>query len=550
MEKRRMLGLMQQQPLMISSIITHAARHHGETDIVSRGSDGTLHRTTYRSIEQRARRLARALHTLGVSFGDRVGTLAWNSYRHLEAYYAISGMGAVCHTVNPRLSHDDIAYIIGHAGDRMMFVDPDLLPILQAVAPSLTRTLTDVIVIADPDDMPEAELPAGIACHCYEQIMEAADEDFAWPVFDENTASTICYTSGTTGRPKGVVYSHRSTVLHAFAANSADVFGLTALDRVLLIVPMFHANAWSLPYVAPIAGSALVLPGRQLDGESLLTLMNEERVTFAGGVPTVWFGLLQHLRDTGARLETLKRVICGGSAVPPMLLEEFEVKRGIRFDQAWGMTETSPLGVFNSPKPCHANLTGAELLKLRARQGRGVFGIEFKIVDQQGAELPWDGQQFGNVMVRGPWVASGYYGHEQAATDKDGWFPTGDVAIVHPDGFLEITDRTKDLVKSGGEWISTITLENIAVSHPDVIEAAVIAATHPKWDERPLLIVVPRDGKEVDKPALLSLYKDKVAKWWIPDDVVAVDSLPHTATGKLNKVALREQYRGYLLTHS
>lgn len=542
-----MLGLMQQQPLMISSIITHAARHHADTDIVSRGSDGAIHRTTYAEIERRARRLARALLAAGVSHGDRVATLAWNSYRHLEAYYAISGIGAVCHTVNPRLSHDDIAYIIDHAGDRMLFVDPDLLPVLEAVAPMLAGALRDVVVITDTLDMLQPKLPAGMVCHCYEQFMEGADTNFIWPVFDENTASSICYTSGTTGRPKGVVYSHRSTILHAYAANMADTIGLRAVDRVLLIVPMFHANAWSLPYAAPIAGSALVLPGRHLDGESLLTLMNQDRITFAAGVPTVWFGLLQHLRATGAELGSLQRVICGGSAVPPMLLEEFEVKRGIRFDQAWGMTETSPLGVYNSPKPCHTGLSGAERLALRARQGRAVFGVELKIVGQDGAELPWDGKQFGNVMVRGPWVASGYYGYEQVATDADGWFPTGDVAVVHPDGFLEITDRTKDLVKSGGEWISTIALENIAVSHPDVIEAAVIAATHPKWDERPLLVVVPKENREIDKQALLSLYQGKVAKWWVPDDVVVVDSLPHTATGKLNKLVLREQYRGYLL---
>lgn len=542
-----MLGLMQQQPLMISSIIAHAARHHADTDIVSRGSDGTIHRTTYAEIEPRARRLARALLAAGVSHGDRVATLAWNSYRHLEAYYAISGIGAVCHTVNPRLSHDDIAYIIDHAGDRMLFVDPDLLPVLEAVAPMLAGALRDVVVITDTLDMLQPKLPAGMVCHCYEQFMEGADTNFIWPVFDENTASSICYTSGTTGRPKGVVYSHRSTILHAYAANMADTIGLRAVDRVLLIVPMFHANAWSLPYAAPIAGSALVLPGRHLDGESLLTLMNQERITFAAGVPTVWFGLLQHLRATGAELGSLQRVICGGSAVPPMLLEEFEVTRGIRFDQAWGMTETSPLGVCNSPKPCHTGLSGAERLALRARQGRAVFGVELKIVGQDGAELPWDGKQFGNVMVRGPWVASGYYGYEQVATDADGWFPTGDVAVVHPDGFLEITDRTKDLVKSGGEWISTIALENIAVSHPDVIEAAVIAATHPKWDERPLLVVVPKENREIDKQALLSLYQGKVAKWWVPDDVVVVDSLPHTATGKLNKLVLREQYRGYLL---
>jgi acyl-CoA synthetase (AMP-forming)/AMP-acid ligase II len=545
-----MLGLMQQQPLMISSIITHAARHHADTDIVSRGMDGTIHRTTYAEVERRARRLARALLAAGVSHGDRVATLAWNSYRHLEAYYAISGIGAVCHTVNPRLSHDDIAYIIDHAGDRMLFVDPDLLPVLEAVAPLLSGALRDVVLITDAANMLQPKLPAGIVCHCYEQFMEGADANLTWPVFDENTASSICYTSGTTGRPKGVVYSHRSTILHAYAANMADTIGLRAVDRVLLIVPMFHANAWSLPYAAPIAGSALILPGRHLDGESLLTLMHQERITFAAGVPTVWFGLLQHLRATGSDLGSLQRVICGGSAVPPLLLEEFEVKRGIRFDQAWGMTETSPLGVYNSPKPCHANLTDAERLILRARQGRGVFGIEFKIVGQDGAELPWDGKQFGNVMVRGPWVSSGYYGYDQVATDADGWFPTGDVAVVHPDGFLEITDRTKDLVKSGGEWISTIALENIAVSHPDVIEAAVIAATHPKWDERPLLIVVPKDNREIDKQALLSLYQGKVAKWWIPDDVVVVDSLPHTATGKLNKLALRDQYRGYLLEQS
>ena len=536
-----MLGLMQNHPLLVSSILSHAERHHAEGQVVSRQLDGSIHRTTYGEVAVRARRLVRALQTLGVDAGDRVGTLAWNGFRHLEAYYAVSGMGAIIHTINPRLAPDDIAHIVVDARDRVLLADLSFAPLLAGIAPSVAGQVRAVVWMCTPAEMPDIALPPGLESLCYETLLADADDAFAWPALDENMASALCYTSGTTGRPKGVLYSHRSTVLHAYAINMGDVFGLRAADRVLPIVPMFHVNAWGIPYAVPMAGGALVFPGRQLDGASVQQLMDSEQVTFSAGVPTVWQGLLQYLRQSGTRIDTVSRLICGGSACPPALMDAFRDEYGVRVDHAWGMTETSPLGTCAGPK------AGVDVAIARYKQGRAVPGIDMKIVDDHGAELPWDGVAFGNLMVRGHWVARRYVNAEADATDADGWFPTGDVATIDATGVMQITDRTKDIVKSGGEWISSIALENIAVEHPAVAEAAIIGAHHPKWDERPLLIVVARAGQTVDGAALLAMYPGRVAKWWTPDEVVVVDELPHTATGKINKLALRQRFRDFRL---
>ena len=542
-----MFGLMQTRPLMISSIIQHAALNHATTQIVSKAIDGTVHRTNYGTIEPRMRRLARVLQRLGVQAGDRVGTLAWNGFRHLELYYAAPGLGAMYHTINPRLGVADIAFIIEDAQDGVLFAEACFAELLTALAPHVPSVKT-VVIMADAADMPELTLAPGMAVHCYEGLMAEADEDYAWPLLDEAMAAGLCYTSGTTGRPKGVLYSHRSTVLHAYAVNGADVLGLRAVDRLLPVVPMFHVNAWGVPFAAPMAGAALVLPGRHLDGASVAALMNQERVTASAGVPTVWLGLLQHLRTSGERLETVQRLVIGGSACPPVLIEAFGHEYGVRVDHAWGMTETSPLGTYNQAKAGEEVLSTEAKAARRMTQGRPIFGIEMQIVGDDNQALPRDGVAFGNLMVRGHWVCRAYYGaNAEGGADDDGWFATGDVATIDADGFMAITDRSKDVIKSGGEWISSITLENIAVAHPDVAEAAIIAAHHPKWDERPLLLVVPKVGHTVDTAALLRTYIGHVPKWWLPDAVLSVDDLPHTATGKLNKLAIRSRYgRHYL----
>ena len=541
-----MQGLMQSQGLMISSILTHAGRHHPTGEIVSRTHENTTHRYTWRDVEARSRRLVRVLQNLGVTAGDRVGTLAWNGYRHLEVYYAAPGMAAICHTINPRLHPDDIAYIINHAEDKVLFVDLSFAPLIAAIAGKIsTKT---IIMLTDPANMPEVALAAGQTLACYDALMGAADEDYVWPSFDENTASALCYTSGTTGRPKGVLYSHRSTWLHAYATALPDVLAIRSTSRVLPVVPMFHVNAWGMPYAAALTGASLVLPGRHLDGASMAALLNAERVTFTAGVPTVWMGLLQYLRTSGEKLTTVTRIMTGGSAAPPLLIEAFRDEQGVAVEHGWGMTELSPVGTYNAPKTAQIGLSKDEAAAHMLKQGRILPGIDMKIVDGEGNELPWDGVAFGDLMVKGPWIASAYYGEEPgSALDKDGWFATGDVATIDADGFMEITDRSKDVIKSGGEWISSITLENIAVSHPDVTEAAVIAALHPKWDERPLLLVVPAPGKTVDPASVMALYEGKVAKWWLPDEVVVVSELPHTATGKLLKTSLRTKYKDHYL---
>ena len=536
-----MLGLMQRRSLMISSIITHAARHHGGAEIVSRRDDGRIDRATYATLERRARRLATVLRELGVRAGDRVATLAMNSDRHLELYYAIPGIGAICNTINPRLSHDDIAYIAGHAEDRIIFVDPGFLPIVSAIAPALAPILRAVVVLAPPEAMPEAEPPPGVRLLCYETLMADAATEPDWPEFDENTAAGLCYTSGTTGRPKGVLYSHRSNVLHAMAENFADVMGLRATDRLLPAVPMFHANAWGLPYAAPMAGAALILPGRQLDPPSLLDLLNSERATVSAGVPTVWLGVLNHLRETGGGFSALGRILSGGAAVPRALMAEYAAL-GVHIHQAWGMTESSPVATWNAPKPATLALDAEARLDQQATQGRTVFGVDVAARNDDGAEVPWDGATQGNLVFRGHWVASAYFRQPETEIGADGWFPTGDVGVMDPEGFVILTDRTKDLIKSGGEWISSIALENIAIGHPGVAEAAAIAVPDPKWSERPLLIVVPRAGCTITPEEIRAFYRGKVPGFSMPDRVVVAEALPHGATGKVLKTELRRLY--------
>ncbi len=538
-----MLGLMQRRDLLISSVLEHAARHHSSTEIVARREDGTLARTTYAMLARRARRLARVLLELGVQAGDRLATLAMNSDRHMELYFAISGIGAVCNTINPRLSADDIAYIAGHAEDGLIFVDPEFLPVVQAIAPRLAGTLRGVVVLAEPAVMPETALPPSIALLCYETLMATTEDDFAWPSFDENSAAMLCYTSGTTGRPKGVLFSHRSTLLHALMMNSADVAGLRAVDRVLPIVPMFHANAWGLPFAAPMAGAAMILPGRQLDPVSVLGLVNGERATIAAGVPTVWLGILGHLRQTGGRFEALRRIMSGGSAFPRSLMAEYAAL-DVRVMHAWGMTESSPVATWNAPKAGTSALDAEAILDQQAKQGRSVFGVDVRAENEAGREVPWDGKSQGNLTFRGHWVASAYYQQPETTVGPEGWFPTGDVGVIDPDGFVVLTDRTKDLIKSGGEWISSIALENIAIAHPDVAEAAAIAVPDAKWGERPLLIAVPRQGCALEPEALRGFFEGKVPRWSIPDRVVIADSLPHGATGKVLKTDLRRIYGG------
>ncbi|WP_175793941.1 3-(methylthio)propionyl-CoA ligase [Burkholderia ambifaria] len=536
-----LLGQMMDMPLLVSSLIAHAARYAGDTEIVSKRVEGDLHRYTYRDCEQRAKRLAQALARLGVESGDRVGTLAWNGYRHLEAYYGIGGMGAVCHTINPRLFPEQIAYIVNHAEDRYVFFDINFAPLVDSIAPQCPH-VKGWIAMTDAAHVPSGALPY----LCYETLVDAEDGRYDWPRLDELQASGLCYTSGTTGNPKGVLYSHRSTVLHAYGAALPDAMNLSALDAVLPVVPMFHVNAWGLPYAVPLTGGKLVLPGKDLDGKSLYELMEAERVTFSAGVPTVWLGLLNYMREAGVRFSTLNRTVIGGSACPPAMLRTFEDEYGVRVIHAWGMTELSPLGTLAKLNWAQSQRPLDTQRRLLEKQGRVICGVDMRIVGDDGHELPWDGVAFGELQVRGPWVIDHYFRNDTSPL-SDGWFPTGDVATIDSDGFLQITDRGKDVIKSGGEWISSIDIENVAIAHPGVAEAACIACAHPKWTERPLLVVVPREGANLTRDALLAFYEGKVAKWWVPDDVVFVESLPHTATGKLQKLKLRETFRGYVL---
>jgi len=544
-----MLGLMQDQPLLISSLIEFAERHHGDAEIVSRRLEGDIHRTTWREISSRSRQVANALDAEGLRFGDRVATLAWNGYRHLELYYGVSGSGRVLHTINPRLHPDQIAWIANHAEDQILCFDLTFLPLVQAVH-ARCPMVKKWIALCDADRLPADSGIPNLAS--YETWMSQRSTGYVWPSFDENSASSMCYTSGTTGNPKAALYSHRSTLLHAYAAALPDVMTLSARDSVLPVVPMFHVNAWGIPYSAALVGAKLVFPGAALDGKSVYELLESEKVSFAAGVPTVWQMLLGHLQANDLRFSTLKRTVIGGSACPPAMIHAFQQQYGVEVLHAWGMTEMSPLGTLCTLKNKHLEMPVAQQTAIRMKQGRAIFGVDMKIVDVDGNELPWDGKAYGDLLVKGPWVVKEYFKGEGGGplvpdANGRGWFPTGDVATIDPDGFLQITDRSKDVIKSGGEWISSIDIENIAVAHPGIAMAACIGVAHPKWDERPIVVVVRRPGSEVTREELLAFYQGKTAKWQIPDDVVFVDAIPLGATGKILKTRLRESLRDYKL---
>jgi acyl-CoA synthetase (AMP-forming)/AMP-acid ligase II len=546
-----MLGLMQQRPLLISSLIDYAASWHGGREIVSRDPAGEFHRTTWSGVAGRAKRLANALAARGAGSGDRIATLAWNSYRHLEIYYGVTGSGRILHTVNPRLFPEQLQYIMQHAEDAFVFFDPILAPLADSLAPRLPL-VREWIALCGPESLPAMENVKPIA---YEDLLAAAAPDYVWPSFDENAASTLCYTSGTTGNPKGVLYSHRSTVLHASAACAADSLGLRARDSMLTVVPLFHANAWSLPFSAAMCGAKLVLPGPKLDPESIHLLLTEEQCTKAAGIPTVWLNYLAWVEANWDRIDIsdvkLESVLSGGSAVPRATIDKFHDLLGVATIQAWGMTETSPIATTGAPLAKHDGAPQQELAAVSATQGRQVYGIELKLAGAEGGDAPHDGVAVGQLLVRGNWVISGYFkGEGGQVMDPDGWFGTGDVGAIDSDGYVHLTDRLKDVIKSGGEWISSIEIENLALQHPEVYEAAVIAIAHPVWQERPLLIVHPREGRAPTRQSILDFLSDKLPKWQMPDDVVFVDGLPHTATGKLLKTELRERFHGHLSVHA
>lgn len=530
---------MQQHSLMISSIIEFAERWYPNVEVVSRTTEGPIHRYTYRDMGRRARCIADALQSLNVKPGDRVGTLAWNGYRHMELYFGVSGSQAVLHTINPRLFTEQLAYVINHGGDKILFVDLTFVPLLEGIADQLDQ-IEHIVVMTDRKHMPTTGLANVL---CYEELIESGRSDYEWPEFDENAASSMCYTSGTTGNPKGVVYSHRSTLIHAMGSSIPNGLGLSASDTVLLVVPQFHVNSWGVSYAAPMNGCKLVLPGPAMDGASIYELLDREKCTLSLAVPTVWMMLTGHLRESGNKLPFMKRVVIGGSAVPEAMIRSFEQDYDVQVVHAWGMTETSPLGTLNLLMPHLQDLSYDEQMPVKLKQGKSVFGIDIRIVDDNGRALPHDGEAFGRLQARGHWVTAGYYNPEEdSPVDSDGWFDTGDVATIDNDGYMMITDRTKDVIKSGGEWISSIEIENLAVGHPDIAEAAVIAIPDKKWDERPLVIAVRQSDSSITKDTLLDFLAKSLARWQIPDDVIFVDELPHGATGKLNKLKLREIY--------
>ncbi|HEX4233366.1 MAG TPA: 3-(methylthio)propionyl-CoA ligase [Caldimonas sp.] len=535
---------MMQQPLLISSLLTHAERHHGEREVVSRRVEGDIHRTTYREMAARARRMANALAAMGIQHGTRVATLAWNGYRHMELYYAVSGSGAVLHTLNPRLHPDQVVWIADHAEDQVLFFDLTFLPLIEAIA-GRVKTIKAFVAMTDRAHMPAPGKVPGLLC--YEELIADAPAEFSWPTFDENEPSSLCYTSGTTGNPKGALYTHRSTMLHTYAAALPDSLNCSARDTILPVVPMFHVNAWGLPYAACMVGAKLVFPGPFLDGKSLHDLFEDEGVTVSAGVPTVWQGLLAHVETNNLGFTTMRRTIIGGSACPPAMMRTFQDRHDVQVLHAWGMTELSPLGTACTFKAKHLDASADERLAVQAKQGRAVFGIDMKIVGDDGDELRHDGKVSGELLVKGPWVIARYFKSEGGDPLREGWFPTGDVATIDADGYMQITDRSKDVIKSGGEWIGSIDLENIAMAHPAVATAACIAARHPKWDERPLLVVVRKPGAELTREQLLQFYDGKIAKWWTPDDVAFVDAIPLGATGKVQKNKLREQFADHKL---
>jgi fatty-acyl-CoA synthase len=539
-----MLGLMQNQPLLISSLIEHAERHHGDAEIVSRRVEGDIHRYQWRDVAGRSRQVANALDGMQLLFSDRVATLAWNGYRHLELYFGVSGSGRVLHTINPRLHPEQIAWIANHAEDQVLCFDMTFLPIVQAVHAKCS-TIRQYVALCGADQLPkDSGIPNLVS---YEAWIGGQPQEYQWPTFDENSASSMCYTSGTTGHPKAALYSHRSTILHAYAASLPDVMALSARDAVLPVVPMFHVNAWGIPYAAALTGAKLVFPGGALDGKSVYELVEAEQVTFAAGVPTVWQMLLGHMKPGGLRFSSLKRTVIGGSACPPAMIHAFREEYGVEVLHAWGMTEMSPLGTLTTLKNKHLKLPPEEQMKIRLKQGRAIYGVDMKIAGDDGRELPWDGKTYGDLYVKGPWVLREYFKGEGGDPLVDGWFPTGDVATIDEDGYMQITDRSKDVIKSGGEWISSIDIENIAMAHPAVQMAACVGMKHPKWDERPVVAVVKKPGADVTREELLKFYEGKIAKWQVPDDVVFVDSIPLGATGKMLKTRLREQLKDYRL---
>jgi fatty-acyl-CoA synthase len=544
-----MLGLMQDQPLLISNMIAYADRHHGDGEIVSRRVEGDIHRYTWSDVARRSRQVANALDGMNLAFSDRIATLAWNGYRHLELYFGVSGSGRVLHTINPRLHPDQVAWIANHAEDQVLCFDMTFLPIIQAVHSKCT-TVKQWIALCDADKLPADTGIPGLMS--YEAWISPQSTQYTWPVFDENSASSMCYTSGTTGNPKAALYSHRSTTLHAYAAAMPDVMCISARDAILPVVPMFHVNAWGIPYSAALTGAKLVFPGPGMDGKSIYELIEGEGVTFAAGVPTVWQMLLTHMKPQGLRFSKLNRTVIGGSACPPAMIHAFRDDYNVEVLHAWGMTEMSPLGTLCTLKNKHLTLSEDEQMKVLLKQGRAIYGVDMKIIDETGQDLPHDGKAYGDLLVRGPWIVANYYrgeGGNPLVKDAKGldWFPTGDVATIDADGFMQITDRSKDVIKSGGEWISSIDIENIAVAHPAVLMAACIGVKHPKWDERPIVVAVKKPDGQVTREELLAFYEGKTAKWQIPDDVVFVDSIPIGATGKLLKTKLREQLKDYVL---
>ena len=538
-----MLGNMQDGQLLISGLIEHAEIYHTDTEIVSRTVEGPIHRYTLKDAANRSRKLANALGKLGLQQGDVVGTLAWNTFRHFELYFGVSGIGCVVNTVNPRLFPEQLIYIINHAANKYLFVDLTFVPLVESISDSL-EGIKGVIVLTDKEHMPETELKNVI---CYEELIADEPTEYDWPVFDENTASSLCYTSGTTGNPKGVLYSHRSTLLHTWIVSSGNVGKVSSSSVILPVVPMFHVNAWGIPYASAMFGAKLVLPGPLMDGASIFELIDQEKPDLLMGVPTVWLGLLQYLNETNQTLDSVSTALVGGSAAPRAMIQEFEEKHNVFLMHGWGMTEMSPLGTATSRTAEMDNMDIESRYDLQEKQGKAFFGVEMTIADDEGNELPKDGVAFGRLLVKGPTIVERYFKTNESSLDENGWFDTGDVAKIHPEGSMEIVDRSKDVIKSGGEWISSIDLENAAVGHPEVAEACVIGVLHKKWDERPLLLIVKVDGKDPSKEEILAFLEDKVAKWWMPDDVIFVSELPHTATGKLLKRDLRDEYKEHLI---